>query len=110
MSECMLNFENNAIFKWNYTLTLFIALTIAIFCCSSLGGNLDFPDFPPRQKSFITSTTGWNEMGKTLPFSFLLSTRIRYLRVSGVLDGASRPPGASGGAMVLKDTQHNVRH
>ena len=39
--------ENNAIFKQNNTLKLFIAFKMNYFasCCFSLGGNLDFPDF-----------------------------------------------------------------
>ena len=71
MSECMLNFENNAIFKWNYTLTLFIALTIAIFCCSSLGGNLDFPDFPPPPKKFYNIDYWVKRNGENLTFFIL---------------------------------------
>ena len=34
-----------AIFKQNYALELFISLKIAISCCFGLRGNLDFPDF-----------------------------------------------------------------
>ena len=42
--------ENNAIFKQNYTLVLFISLKMAICCCFGLTGNLEFPDF--LQKKF----------------------------------------------------------
>ena len=35
----------NAIFKQIFTLELFIAFKIAYYCCVSLGGNLDFPEF-----------------------------------------------------------------
>ena len=45
MFEPALKCENNAIFKQNYTLELFIALKMAYFCCLGLRGNLDFPDF-----------------------------------------------------------------
>ena len=54
MSEPALKCENNAFFKQNYTLKLFIAFKISYPCCFGLRGNLDFPDF--LQKSFITST------------------------------------------------------
>ena len=50
MSEPALKCENNAIFKQNYTLELFIALKMAYCCCLGLRGNLDFPDF--LQKNF----------------------------------------------------------
>ena len=55
MSQPALKCENNAIFKQNYTLELFIALKMAYCCCLGLRGNLDF-----LQKSFITLTTGTN--------------------------------------------------
>ena len=45
MSEPALKCENNAIFKQNYTLELFISLKMAISCCFGLRGNLEFPDF-----------------------------------------------------------------
>ena len=45
MSEPAPKCENNAIFKQNYTIELFIALKMAISCCFGLRGNLDFPDF-----------------------------------------------------------------
>ena len=63
MSEPAQKCENNAIFKQNYTLELFIALEMVYYCCFSLGGNLDFLDF--LQKSFTTSTTGCNTLIKT---------------------------------------------
>ena len=50
MSQPALKCENNAIFKQNYTLELFIALKMAYCCCLGLRGNLDFPDF--LQKKF----------------------------------------------------------
>ena len=50
MSEPALKCENNAIFKQNYTLELFIALKMAYCCCLGLRGNLDFLDF--LQKKF----------------------------------------------------------
>ena len=50
MSEPALKCENNAIFKQNYTLELFISLKMAICCCFGLKGNLEFPDF--LQKKF----------------------------------------------------------
>ena len=56
MSEPAQKCENQAIFKQNYTLELFIALEMVYFCCFSLGGNLDFLHF--LQKRFIISTTG----------------------------------------------------
>ena len=37
--------SNNAIFKQNCTLELFIYLKMAISCSYGLRGNLDFPDF-----------------------------------------------------------------
>ena len=37
--------ENNAIFKQNYALKLFIAYKIAHSCYFSFGENLDFTDF-----------------------------------------------------------------
>ena len=55
MSEPAQKCENNAIFKQNNALELFISLKMAISCCFGLRGNLDFPDF--LQKSFIASTT-----------------------------------------------------
>ena len=45
MSEPTLKFENNASFKQIYTLKLFFAFKVAYSCCSSLGGNIDFPEF-----------------------------------------------------------------
>ena len=54
MFEPALKCQDNAIFKLNYSLKLFIK--IAYSCCFSLGGNQDFPDF--LQKSFITLTVG----------------------------------------------------
>ena len=36
---------NNAIFKQNYTIKLFVAFKMAYSCCFSLEGNLDFPEF-----------------------------------------------------------------
>ena len=50
MSEPALKCENNAIFKQNDTLKLFIAFKMAYSCCFSYGGNLDFPEF--LQKKF----------------------------------------------------------
>ena len=62
MSEPALKCENNAIFKQNYTLELFIALKMAYCCCLGLRGNLDFPDF--LKKSFRTLTTGRKIQGR----------------------------------------------
>ena len=45
MSEPAQKCENDAIFKQNYTLELFIYHKMAISCCFGLRGNLDFPDF-----------------------------------------------------------------
>ena len=45
MSEPALKCENNAIFKQNYALKLFIAFKMAYSFCFGLRGNLDFPDF-----------------------------------------------------------------
>ena len=45
MFEPALNCQDNAIFKQNYSLKLFVAFKMAYYCCFSLGGNLDFPDF-----------------------------------------------------------------
>ena len=42
MSEPAPKCENNAIFKQNYTIELFIALKMAISSCFGLRGNLDF--------------------------------------------------------------------
>ena len=50
MNEPAQKCENNAIFKQNYTLELFISLKMAICCCFGLRGNLEFPDF--LQKKF----------------------------------------------------------
>ena len=50
MSEPAQKCENQAIFKQNYTLELFIALEMVYYCCFSLGGNVDFLDF--LQKKF----------------------------------------------------------
>ena len=50
MSEPAPKCENDTIFKQNYTLKLFITFKMAYFCCFSLGGTLDFPDF--LQKKF----------------------------------------------------------
>ena len=50
MFEPALNCQDNAIFKQNYSLKLFVAFKMAYYCCFSLGGNLDFPDF--LQKKF----------------------------------------------------------
>ena len=50
MSEPAQKCENQAIFKQNYTLELFIALEMVYYCCFTLGGNLDFLDF--LQKKF----------------------------------------------------------
>ena len=50
MSEPAQKCENNAIFKQNNALELFISLKMAISCCFGLRGNLDFPDF--LQKKF----------------------------------------------------------
>ena len=58
MSEPGLKCEYNASFKQIFSLKLFIAFEMAYSCCFSFGGNLDFPEF--LQKSFITSTTGFN--------------------------------------------------
>ena len=52
MSEPAQKCENNAIFKQNYTLELFIALIMLLF---GLKGKSRFSRFPPK-KSFITST------------------------------------------------------
>ena len=64
MSEPAQKCENQAIFKQNYTVELFISLEMVYNCCFSLEGNLDFLDF--LQKSFKTSITdghiqNWNE-------------------------------------------------
>ena len=48
--------ENNAIFKQNYTLKLFIVFKMTYSCCFRLEGNLDFTDFL-QKNSFMTSTT-----------------------------------------------------
>ena len=51
MSEPALKSENNcANLKQIYTLKLFIAFNMAYYCCFSLGGNQDFPEF--LQKKF----------------------------------------------------------
>ena len=42
--------ENNAIYKPNYTINLFIAVKMTYSCCFSIGGNLDFLYF--LQKKF----------------------------------------------------------
>ena len=61
MSQPALKCENNAIFKQNYTLELFIALKMAYCCCLGLRGNLDFPDFP--QKKFY-NINSWKGLGQ----------------------------------------------
>ena len=45
MYEPALKCENNFSFKQIYTLKLFIAFKMAYYCCFSLGGNPDFPEF-----------------------------------------------------------------
>ena len=45
MSEPTQKCENNASFKQIYPLKLFIAFKMAFYCCFSLGGNIDFPEF-----------------------------------------------------------------
>ena len=50
MSEPALKCENNAIFKQNYSLKLFIAFKMDYSFCFGLRGNLGFPDF--LQKKF----------------------------------------------------------
>ena len=45
MSEPAQKCENNAIFKQNNALEMFISLKMAISCCFGLSWNLDFPDF-----------------------------------------------------------------
>ena len=55
MFEPALKCQDNAIFKQNVSLKLFITFKMVYSCCFSLGGSLDFPDF--LQKSFITLTT-----------------------------------------------------
>ena len=62
ISEPAQKCENQAIFKQNYTLELFIALEMVYYCCFSLGGNLENLDL--LKKSFITSTTGKQRRGK----------------------------------------------
>ena len=57
MYEPALKCENNAIFKQNYFLELFIALKMAYCCCLGLRGNLDFPDF--LQKKFHNIYYWW---------------------------------------------------
>ena len=52
MPEPVLKCENNAIFKQNYYLKMFIAFKMAYSCCFSLRGNLNFLDF--LLKSFTT--------------------------------------------------------
>ena len=49
MSEPAQKCYNNAIFKQNYTLKLFVAFKMAYSCCFSLEGNLDFPEFLQRK-------------------------------------------------------------
>ena len=75
MSEPALKCENNFSFKQIYTLKLFIAFKMAYYCCFSLGGNPDFPEF--LKKSFITSTTG---------LLLLHVVAVVVMLVSGVLD------------------------
>ena len=50
MFEPALKCLDNAIFKQNYSLKLFITFKMAYSCGFSSGGNLDFPDF--IQKKF----------------------------------------------------------
>ena len=75
MSEHSLKCDNNAFCKQKYTLKLSVAFILAYSCCFGLRGNLDFPDF--LQKSFITSTTGFDLkisifMNRPSPASFCL--------------------------------------
>ena len=60
MTEPALKCKNNAIFKQNYTLELFIALKVAYCFCLGLRGYLDFPDFLQNKFYNINSR-------KTLP-------------------------------------------
>ena len=50
MSEPAQKCENDAIFKQNYTLELFVAFKMAYSCYFGFRGNLYFPDF--IQKKF----------------------------------------------------------
>ena len=45
MSKPAQKCKNNALFKQNNALELFISLKMTISCCFGLRGNLDFPDF-----------------------------------------------------------------
>ena len=54
MSEPTLKCENNAIFKYNYTLKVFMILNWPILDGFDLRGNVDIPDFLQE----ITSTAG----------------------------------------------------
>ena len=66
MSESTLKCESNeAIFKQNYPLELFIALKMAYCCCSGLRGNLDFPDFLQKKFSTPGSIWRWDKKGWT---------------------------------------------
>ena len=49
MSKPALKCDNNASFKKNFTQKLLIAFKMAYSCCFSLGGNLDFQEFPPKK-------------------------------------------------------------
>ena len=51
--------KNNAIFKQNYALKLFIAFKMAYFCYFSFGENLDFPDF--LQNKFYNINCWWSD-------------------------------------------------
>ena len=63
LSEPAQKCENNAIFKQNKDLELFISLKMAISCYFYLRGNLDFPDF--LQIKFY-NINYWIEIGSWL--------------------------------------------
>ena len=52
----------NAIIKLIFTLELLIAFKMAYFCCFSLGGNLNFPEF--LQKKFYNINYSVTRLGE----------------------------------------------
>ena len=52
--------NNEAIFKQNYTLELFVAFKMAYSCSFGFRGNLDFPDFL-QKKFYNINNWRWGE-------------------------------------------------
>ena len=69
MSERGQKCENNAIFKQNNYLELFISLKMAISCCFGLKGKLGFPDFHKIKFYNINYCTSIKKASPPFPLS-----------------------------------------